>query len=149
MPNSNLKLSSEVKYLKGVGPVRAELFASRGISTVKDLLYHTPFRYEDRTRITRVRDLVPGQSTTVLVRVLTCGLMRTRKGVYIYDLGVLEDHRRKGIATELVQMLKQVAKEIGAYIIFVQADKPDVAAIRLYESLGKAEDVLNFDIVVD
>src|SRR5271169_1576809 len=90
MPNSNLKLSSEVKYLKGVGPVRAELFASRGISTVKDLLYHTPFRYEDRTRITRVRDLVPGQSTTVLVRVLTCGLMRTWKGVYIYDLGAMD-----------------------------------------------------------
>ena len=82
-----LKLSSEVKYLKGVGPARAEMLASRGILTVEDLLYYTPFRYEDRTRLARIRDLVPGQAATVLAKVLTSGLMRTRKKwTYIYDL---------------------------------------------------------------
>jgi ATP-dependent DNA helicase RecG len=86
MANANLTPASEVKYLKGVGPVRAETLAARGIRTIEDLLYYTPFRYEDRTHITRIRDLVPGQTTTVLGEVLTCGLMRTRKGVYIYDL---------------------------------------------------------------
>ncbi|MBI1941086.1 MAG: DEAD/DEAH box helicase, partial [Acidobacteria bacterium] len=86
MPTSNLTLASEVKYLKGVGPARAEIFASRGIRTVEDLLYYTPFRYEDRTRLTRIRDLVPGQTTTVLATVLTCGLTRTRRGLYIFDL---------------------------------------------------------------
>jgi ATP-dependent DNA helicase RecG len=86
MATANLTPASEVKYLKGVGPVRAEILAARGIRTVEDLLYYTPFRYEDRTHITRIRDLVPGQTTTVLGEVLTCGLMRTRKGVYIYDL---------------------------------------------------------------
>ena len=53
---------------------------------MEDLLYYTPFRYEDRTRLTRIRDLVPGQTTTVFAKVLTCGLMRTRSGIYIYDL---------------------------------------------------------------
>jgi ATP-dependent DNA helicase RecG len=86
MATANLTPASEVKYLKGVGPVRAETLAARGIRTVEDLLYYTPFRYEDRTHITRIRDLVPGQTTTVLGEVLTCGLTRTRKGVYIYDL---------------------------------------------------------------
>jgi ATP-dependent DNA helicase RecG len=86
MATANLTPASEVKYLKGVGPVRAETLAARGIRTVEDLLYYTPFRYEDRTHITRIRDLVPGQTTTVLGEVLTCGLMRTRKGIYIYDL---------------------------------------------------------------
>ncbi len=86
MPSSKLTLTSEVKYLKGVGPVRADLLAARDIRTVEDLLYYTPFRYEDRTRVTRVRDLVPGQTATILAEVLTCGLMRTRGGVYIYDL---------------------------------------------------------------
>jgi len=90
MVNPKLNPVSEVKYLKGVGPVRAELFASRGIRTVEDLLYYTPFRYEDRTRLTRIRDLVPGQTTTVFARVLTCGLMRTRRGVYIYDLAATD-----------------------------------------------------------
>jgi len=86
MATGTLTLASEVKYLKGVGPARAEILAARGIRTVEDLLYYTPFRYEDRTHITRIRDLVPGQTTTVLAEVLTCGLMRTRKGTYIYDL---------------------------------------------------------------
>ena len=86
MATSNLTLASEVKYLKGVGPARAELLAARNIRTVEDLLYYTPFRYEDRTHITRIGDLVPGQTTTILAQVLTGGLTRTRKGVYIYDL---------------------------------------------------------------
>jgi ATP-dependent DNA helicase RecG len=86
MANPKLTAASEVQFLKGVGPVRAELLASRGIRTVEDLLYYTPFRYEDRTRLTRIRDLVPGQTTTVFAKVLTCGLMRTRSGMYIYDL---------------------------------------------------------------
>ncbi len=38
MPTSKLTLTSEVKYLKGVGPARAEILASRGIFTVEDLL---------------------------------------------------------------------------------------------------------------
>ena len=86
MANSKITAASEVQFLKGVGPARAELLASRGIRTVEDLLYYTPFRYEDRTRLTRIRDLVPGQTTTVFAKVLTCGLMRTRRGMYIYDL---------------------------------------------------------------
>jgi ATP-dependent DNA helicase RecG len=90
MANPKLTPASEVKYLKGVGPVRAEILASRGIRTLEDLLYYTPFRYEDRTRLTRIRDLIPGQTTTVLARVLTCGLTRTRRGVYIYDLAATD-----------------------------------------------------------
>jgi ATP-dependent DNA helicase RecG len=90
MATPNLTPTSEVKYLKGVGPARAEIFASRGIRTVEDLLYCTPFRYEDRTRLMRIRDLVPGQTATVLAKVLTSGLMRTRKGLYIYDLAATD-----------------------------------------------------------
>jgi ATP-dependent DNA helicase RecG len=90
MPNPQLKLTSEVKYLKGVGPTRAEVLAARGIRTLEDLLYYTPFRYEDRTRLTAVGDLVPGQTATILAKVLTCGLTRTRKGLYIYDLAAID-----------------------------------------------------------
>jgi ATP-dependent DNA helicase RecG len=79
-----------VKYLKRVGPARAELFAERGIHIIEDLLYYTPFRYEDRTRVTHIRDLIPGQTTTVLGKVLTCGLVRTRSGTYLYDLAATD-----------------------------------------------------------
>jgi len=90
MPTAKVSLSTEVQYVKGVGPMRAELLASRGVRTVEDLLYYTPFRYEDRTRVTPIRDLVPGQTATILGRVLTCGLMRTRGGMYIYELSAVD-----------------------------------------------------------
>lgn len=83
---AQISLESEVKYLKGVGPARAEMLATRAIHTLEDLLYYTPFRYEDRLRMTAVRDLVIGQTATVLVDVLTAGLMRTKRGIFIYDL---------------------------------------------------------------
>ncbi len=72
-----------------------------------------------------------------------------RKEVYLYDLAVSEGHRRRGIATELIEQLKQVAREHGAYVLFVQADRGDTAAIRLYESLGSREEVFHFDIRLD
>ena len=46
-----------------------------------------------------------------------------RREIYIYDLAILEQHRRKGIATQLIKKLKRVAKERDAYVIFVQADR--------------------------
>lgn len=69
-----------------------------------------------------------------------------RSEIYIYDLAVQEQHRRKGIATGLINRLRHIAQERGAYVIYVQADKVDDAAIRLYESLGTKEDVFHFDI---
>ncbi|HTL39328.1 MAG TPA: AAC(3)-I family aminoglycoside N-acetyltransferase [Methylomirabilota bacterium] len=71
-----------------------------------------------------------------------------RSEIYIYDLAVDEAHRRKGIATRLIQELKNIAKNRDAYVIYVQADKEDLPAIKLYESLGKKEDVFHFDIPV-
>lgn len=69
-----------------------------------------------------------------------------RKEIYIYDLAISEEHRRKGLATGLINTLKTIAKERKAYAIFVQADKEDGPAIALYESLGTKEDVYHFDI---
>ena len=56
-----------------------------------------------------------------------------RREIYIYDLAVSEHHRRKGIATQLIGELRRIASRRKAYVIFVQADKDDIPAIRLYE----------------
>jgi aminoglycoside 3-N-acetyltransferase I len=74
---------------------------------------------------------------------------QNRRELYIYDLAVTEQHRRKGIATNLINELRRVAKERNAYIIYVQADKEDVPAIKLYESLGTRKEAYHFDIPVD
>ena len=71
-----------------------------------------------------------------------------RAEVYIYDLAVADGHRREGVATALIEALRKVAAARGAYVIFVQADRGDDAAIALYTKLGRREDVLHFDIDV-
>lgn len=71
-----------------------------------------------------------------------------RSEIYIYDLAVLETHRRRGIATALIRELQAIGKSLGAWVIFVQADYGDDPAIALYESLGLREEVLHFDVPV-
>ena len=73
---------------------------------------------------------------------------RDRREIYIYDLAVATEHRRKGVATGLIARLQRIARERGAYVIFVQADRGDAPAIALYESLGTREDVHHFDFRV-
>jgi aminoglycoside 3-N-acetyltransferase I len=71
---------------------------------------------------------------------------QARSELYIYDLAVAEHYRRQGVATELLEKLKAVAAGRGVYVIFVQADHGDAAAVALYTKLGVREDVMHFDI---
>ena len=73
---------------------------------------------------------------------------RDRREIYIYDLAVAEEHRRRGIATALINRLIDIARDRRAYAIFVQADSDDDPAIKLYETLGAKEEVYHFDIAV-
>jgi aminoglycoside 3-N-acetyltransferase I len=74
---------------------------------------------------------------------------QARSEIYIYDLAVDEQYRRRGIATGLILELKRIAASRGAYVMFVQADVGDEPAIQLYTSLGRREEVLHFDISVE
>ena len=71
-----------------------------------------------------------------------------RSEIYVYDLAVAETHRRRGIATALIQALQSEASARGAYVIFIQADSDDPPAVALYSKLGTREDVVHFDIEV-
>jgi len=74
---------------------------------------------------------------------------QARSEFYIYDLAVLENHRRAGVATRMIEALKPIAASRKARIIFVQADYGDDPAIALYTKLGLREEVLHFDIHTD
>ncbi|MGL4636989.1 MAG: AAC(3)-I family aminoglycoside N-acetyltransferase [Beijerinckiaceae bacterium] len=71
-----------------------------------------------------------------------------RSEIYVYDLAVLEAHRREGVATALLNHLRAIGRERGAWVVFVQADYGDEPAIALYTKLGEREDVMHFDIAV-
>ncbi|HXZ79712.1 MAG TPA: ATP-dependent DNA helicase RecG [Terriglobales bacterium] len=89
-----LELDSQVQYVKGVGPARAVALAAKGITTVEDLLYYLPFRYEDRSNPRRIADLRPGEMATLVAEVRTSALFRTRRmPIFEMTVGELGDHR--------------------------------------------------------
>jgi ATP-dependent DNA helicase RecG len=55
-----------VTSLKGVGPGMATKLEKIGLVSLQDLLFHLPLRYEDRTRVTAVLDLMPGLFTNII-----------------------------------------------------------------------------------
>ena len=84
--------TTELMYLKGVGPHRAELLAKRGLRTFEDLLGYLPFRYEDRIRFAKIRDVAPGQIYTLQAQVSDGSLVRyTRARGGMYHLLVRDD----------------------------------------------------------
>ena len=64
-------LDAAVTSLPGVGPGSAEKLARLGIDTVRDLILHVPFRYQDRTRSVPFAELTPGMECVVTGRIET------------------------------------------------------------------------------
>ncbi|HET9455339.1 MAG TPA: ATP-dependent DNA helicase RecG [Gemmatimonadaceae bacterium] len=85
-----LFLDTPVTYLKGVGPARAEALRRLGVFTAGDLLFHIPHRYEDASTIAPIATLETGMNGTVIGRVISKGVLPTRKGLRIFQ-AVLKD----------------------------------------------------------
>jgi ATP-dependent DNA helicase RecG len=66
-------------YVRGVGPRVAEMLAAKDIQTAEDLLYHLPFRYEDRQNPRSLDELKPGEMASVIAEVRGAALLRTRR----------------------------------------------------------------------
>jgi len=82
-----------IRYLKGVGPKVAEKLHKLGIQTQRDLLFHLPLRYEDRTNVTAIGALQPGGRSLVQAQVLQAAISFRRQGRSRRVLvAKLEDH---------------------------------------------------------
>lgn len=63
---------SPLTGLKGIGEKTLQKFQKLGISTRGELLLHCPYRYEDRSRLTPLRNILAGQSVLVEGKVIEC-----------------------------------------------------------------------------
>ena len=80
-----------IRFAKGVGPKRSSLMERLGIETVEDALWTVPWRYEDRSVMTPLGDLVPGMVTGVCATVAKSTVKRTRNRRFtVLEIG-LED----------------------------------------------------------
>jgi ATP-dependent DNA helicase RecG len=75
-----LQLSTPVKFVKRIGERIAAGLADRGVSTIEDLLYHLPFRYEDRLHPKPLSLYNPGDMASLIGEVRGTVLLRTRSG---------------------------------------------------------------------
>lgn len=141
-------LSADHKSLSQMREVN-RLFA-KVFEDEKSYLHHPP---EDAYLLRFLADphhlvcvaIIHEQVVGALVAYVLEKFEQERSEVYIYDLAVLESHRRQGVATGLIRHLQEVSPK-SAWVSFVQADPIDVPAVRLYDSLGLREEVYHYDL---
>lgn len=76
---SDLLVHTPVTVLKGIGPAMAEKLAKVGIENLQDMLFHLPSRYQDRTRLTPIGALRPGQDAVVAGRVMAANVVMGKR----------------------------------------------------------------------
>lgn len=81
-------LDQAVQYLKGVGPNRAKALNRLDIHTIKDLLYHFPRDYQDRSQAKRIAQSIHGQINTITAKIVDKQEIRARSGIKIGKLVV-------------------------------------------------------------
>src|SRR5688572_12516364 len=80
-----------IRFAKGVGPKRTSLLQRFGIETVEDALWTLPWRYEDRSVMTSIDQLVPGVQASICGTIVRCEAKRARRRrLTILDI-VVED----------------------------------------------------------
>ncbi|MCL4866692.1 MAG: ATP-dependent DNA helicase RecG, partial [Gemmatimonadales bacterium] len=85
-----LRPDTRIQFLKGVGERRAEALARLGIQTARDLLWHLPHRYIDASTVTPLARVRVGDDVACLGKVISKGILPTRKGLRIFH-AVLRD----------------------------------------------------------
>ncbi len=123
-----MDLASPVQFVKGVGPQRAEALARGGVTTLEDLLFHLPMRYEDRTALARIADLRPGMKVSVAGTIAVAGLRRARR-LTLYEVR-LEDGTGRLKALWFNQPFLKDTLPRGAQVVLYGTVEPDAYGSR-------------------
>ena len=87
-----MELNQSIKSIKGIGEKRRLAFNNIGVESVYDLISYFPYRYEDRTAVTCIKDIEEGQNTCVDVIIANEPVLsRIRKGLDIVTFHVVDD----------------------------------------------------------
>ncbi len=84
-------LDDPIQYIKGVGPKRALLLHKLGLETVEHCLNFIPHRYEDRSRVKKIGELVEGEQITFQGKVSDVHIQQLRRRRKILEVTVQDD----------------------------------------------------------
>ncbi len=87
---SILTLKSDIMYLKGIGPKLAYILNKLGIYTVSDLLYYFPRKHVDYSTRTKIKDLKPGEATTIFGHIRSVEAFVTKNNLGIVKVKIVD-----------------------------------------------------------
>ncbi len=116
-------LKKDVKYIKGVGPNRAELLNKLGIFTLQDLITYYPRAYEDRSKPKTLFECIDGEETLIEV-VATSRIVETRFGKKTMQKLMISDETANAEAVWFNQTYLKSKFSIGKkYRMYGKIDK--------------------------
>lgn len=83
-------LRTLLRYVKGVGPKKSGYLDKAGLNTIEDILYYLPKRYEDRSSVTAIKDLKPGESRVIQGEITSLNSRTARSGASIFQAVVID-----------------------------------------------------------
>ncbi len=109
----------DIRYLKGVGEKRAELFAKKGIKTVEDLLYFFPRTYEDRSKTKYIADCENGETVCVGITVYSpVREHRIRRNMTVYSMIASDESGVMNVVWYNNRFVKDAFKTGEKYILY-------------------------------
>lgn len=89
---TKLLFSDPVSQLRGIGPRHLKYLEKLGIQTVKDLLWHFPFRYDDFSNVKSIKELTSGEKVSIVGTIVKINLRRSwHKRMFIVEAKVADD----------------------------------------------------------
>ncbi len=83
-------LTTPVRYFRGVGPKRSDELSRIGIATAEDIIYYLPARYEDRSKIVKIRELKMGETQAIEGEIMSTSTHRTKSGRLMFQAMVTD-----------------------------------------------------------
>ncbi len=137
-----------VRYIKGVGPKRSDIFRKIGIETVSDLFYYLPRRYEDRSHVIPVKDIIPGESQAVIGKVLRMNSFRARTGTHIFEMTIGDEKNRLFAVWYNLPYIAKVFKAGQSVVLYGKVESPKRLQIThpAYEVLDREDPKGSLDV---
>ncbi|OQA43727.1 MAG: ATP-dependent DNA helicase RecG [Parcubacteria group bacterium ADurb.Bin305] len=89
---TKLLLSDSISQISGIGPRHLKYLEKLGIHTVKDLLWHFPFRYDDFSKIKPISELTVNEKVSIVGTITKINLRRSwHKKMFIVEAKVADD----------------------------------------------------------
>ena len=116
-------LTTDIRYVKGIGEQRAKALNKLGIKTLRDLIAWFPRKYDDRRQARRIADLVPGENACVSAMIASPPTVsHIRKGMDLVKVRAVDDSGTLDITFFNQTWLKNQLQQGETYIFYGRAE---------------------------